>query len=65
MTLAKAWVLIFIGMMSLTAILSLALVSTQADGTAYSLVFALVLSVGGFANFLAVRRYGSANHRHR
>jgi hypothetical protein len=49
MTMAKVWTYIFIGTMLLTAIVGMALVSIQADGTAYALAMVFVLSAGGFA----------------
>jgi hypothetical protein len=61
----KASWLIFAGMMLLTAIVCLPLASVHADGTAYALAMVFVMLMGGFANYLAVKRYGSVDRRRR
>jgi hypothetical protein len=65
MTMNRALVLIFLGMMALMAGMSLPLASTDADGAAYSLAMVLVILLGGLANYLAFKRYGSVSHHHR
>lgn len=65
MTLAKAWVLIFVGVMMLVLVLGLLLAAVDAGAVAFTLLAPSVLCLGGFFNFLAVRRYGSAGRRQR
>ena len=65
MTMTKALAIVAIGTMLLGVVAGVVLVSLQADGTAYALTLALVLSAGGFVNYLATIRYGSARHPHR
>ncbi len=63
MTMSKALTLIAFGTVLLGLTAGLVLASLNADGTAYSVAMVLVLSVGGFANYLATLRYGSAGRR--
>jgi bacteriorhodopsin len=65
MNMTKALWLIFAGMMLLTAVVCLPLASIHADGTAYALAMVFVISMGGFANYLAFKRYGSVSPRRR
>lgn len=65
MTMDKALWLIFAGMMLLTVIVCLPLASIHADGTAYGLAMMFVMLMGGLANYLAVKRYGSVDRRQR
>jgi hypothetical protein len=65
MNMTKASWFIFAGMMLLTVVVCLPLASLHADGTAYVLAMVFVMSIGGLANYLAVKRYGSVNHRRR
>lgn len=65
MNMTKASWFIFAGMMLLTVVVCLPLASLHADGTAYALAMVFVMSIGGLANYLAVKRYGSVSHRRR
>jgi hypothetical protein len=65
MTMDRALLLIVSGMVLLTIPVGLVLVSVQAGGTAFAIALVLILSAGGFVNFLATRRYGTAARRHR
>jgi hypothetical protein len=58
MTLNKACTLIVVGMVLLGGLLGVPLVLMKADGTAYALVMVTALSIGGIANYFAVKRYG-------
>ncbi len=65
MNMNKALWFIFAGMMLLTVVVCLPLASLHADGTAYALAMVFVISVGGLANYLAVKRYRWVTHHRR
>lgn len=58
MTLNKALALIVVGMVLLGGLLGVPLVLMGADGTAYALVMVTAISIGGIANYFAVKHYG-------
>ena len=64
MTMSKALTLIAIGTLLLGLVAGVVLAVLKADGTVYSIAMVLVLSAGGFVNYLATLRYGSPRRRH-
>jgi hypothetical protein len=64
MTMSKALTLIAIGTLLLGLIAGVVLAVLKANGTVYSIAMVLVLSAGGFVNYLATLRYGSPRRRH-
>lgn len=64
MTMSKALTLIAFGTLLLGLIAGVVLAVLKANGTVYSIAMVLVLSAGGFVNYLATLRYGSPRRRH-
>lgn len=54
----RALILIGIGMFSLSIPLNVVLLTIGANGYVLALAMVAVMSLGGFANYLAVGRYG-------
>lgn len=63
MTTDRAAMLIVLGMILLTIPVSVVLSLMDASGTAFAVAMVLILSAGGFVNYLATLRYGAIRRR--
>lgn len=63
MTMDRAVLLIAIGTVLLTIPVTVVLSLMDASGTAFAVAMVLILSAGGFVNYLATLRYSAARHR--
>ena len=63
MTTDRAAMLIVLGMILLTIPVTVVLSLMDASGTAFAVAMVLILSAGGFVNYLATLRYSAIRRR--